>query len=841
MAATTNSPIPCSLSTSASKFTCLVLNKSCLAIVRSEMNTSATRTFSDRGSSPGLSGTDGEAGSYKRRKIDPGPSPLCNDCRLLDLDVEFDTAGQTYQARRGKTRVEQDKLNLAPDGSYFYTGAVVVHQFQNRLSQPSDCPLCTFFRSLRTQPGRHDRYKLLAFPSSESWLFRLDGLQDMDNWDEVEDTIFMTVVPDDASMPLSGHGEHWLEQDVPATGAIYLQRAGDLPRTVDSTALLRARELGADADLGLVELWLRVCQKEHGKACERPNLHEPITRGFRVIDCHSEPLVVEEKDWGETYAALSYVWGTSPEDLEEWPKTVRDAVTVTKELGVRYLWVDRLCINQSDPDEKANLISRMTTIYEEASFTIVAAAGSGASFGLPGVGSTPRKPQPKYVLDSGNTLLSMLPDPRRDILEAEYWKRGWTYQEGVLSNRRIVFTENQVYWECRCMATHESVEMTLFHMTSPDDEDSNTRMADFMLTGIFKGDAFSGGSLSDHDDLLISGDEHQLYYGFPAHREASIRSQLRGIDEHIREYSKRRLGVETDTLPAFQGIMGLYSHNKSIFLIHGMPMWLGDGIGNRTAAEVTFALSVSSWYHRSGQEHQMFVAEPCRRKLHLPSWTWAGWQGTVTWRAPPEHEHSTLMTNLIAARNLSLLWAADICLCNPQQGSFRLRDTHSAENLDKFGPKLLMVRKPLVLKYFNRKEKIEKWGWHRMAGRPGRERQRVNPPDWDYKWSRIAGRLCCTGLSVSMTPEEWTAKHSSGELVSVLMYAAKDPHIEHGSARFLTLRRVNSLHTLKTTTKRWERVGVLYLTIPFLKKCETNEKFLNQIPVQLVDTTIVIQ
>lgn len=54
----------------------------------------------------------------------------------------------------------------------------------------------------------------------------------------------------------------------------------------------------------------------------------------------------------------------------------------------------------------------------------------------------------------------MLRDPRRDILESNYWTRGWTYQEGVLSNRRIVFTDEQVYWECSGMAAHESVDVT---------------------------------------------------------------------------------------------------------------------------------------------------------------------------------------------------------------------------------------------------------------------------------------------------------------------------------------------------------------------------------------------
>jgi len=141
---------------------------------------------------------------------------------------------------------------------------------------------------------------------------------------------------------------------------------------------------------------------------------------------------------------LSYLWGTSGEDGVDWPRTVLDAVAVTRGVGMRYLWVDRLCINQEDDEEKGYLINRMTTVYECADVTIFAAAGSGAGHGLPGVGSTPRKSQPRCALDSGSTLVSSLRDLRKDIIESTHWTRGWTYQERVLSNRRLVFTENQV-------------------------------------------------------------------------------------------------------------------------------------------------------------------------------------------------------------------------------------------------------------------------------------------------------------------------------------------------------------------------------------------------------------
>lgn len=72
------------------------------------------------------------------------------------------------------------------------------------------------------------------------------------------------------------------------------------------------------------------------------------------------------------------------------------------------------------------------------------------------------------------------------------------------------------------MATHESINLPLFLMPSTSDEESELRMADFMLTGIFKGDAYSGGSLSNQNNLVIVEDDaYRLDYGFPIHREAT--------------------------------------------------------------------------------------------------------------------------------------------------------------------------------------------------------------------------------------------------------------------------------------------------------------------------------
>ncbi|KAJ9640275.1 hypothetical protein H2199_005814, partial [Coniosporium tulheliwenetii] len=87
------------------------------------------------------------------------------------------------------------------------------------------------------------------------------------------------------------------------------------------------------------------------------------------------------------YAALSYVWGgvnqlqlirknlkalkqskslSQDSTLAKIPQTIRDAMSVTKALGIRYLWVDALCIVQDDYDSKCVHLQAMASIYAAA-------------------------------------------------------------------------------------------------------------------------------------------------------------------------------------------------------------------------------------------------------------------------------------------------------------------------------------------------------------------------------------------------------------------------------------------------------------------------------------------
>jgi hypothetical protein len=110
----------------------------------------------------------------------------------------------------------------------------------------------------------------------------------------------------------------------------------------------------AAANFDLVRRWLSTCETRHQETCWLKDFHRPTP--LRCIDCYTGRIVKIGKD--KKYVALSYVWGESkknraPEKMKNRtslrylpvPQVIEDAIIVVKELGLRYLWADKFCIN----------------------------------------------------------------------------------------------------------------------------------------------------------------------------------------------------------------------------------------------------------------------------------------------------------------------------------------------------------------------------------------------------------------------------------------------------------------------------------------------------------------
>jgi hypothetical protein len=78
-------------------------------------------------------------------------------------------------------------------------------------------------------------------------------------------------------------------------------------------------------------------------------------------------------------------------DNEEIAMTIRDAMRFTRDMKVRYLWVDALCIVQDDDESKYLQIMHMDAVYRQATLTIVAGDNFDAANGICGLDSRPRE------------------------------------------------------------------------------------------------------------------------------------------------------------------------------------------------------------------------------------------------------------------------------------------------------------------------------------------------------------------------------------------------------------------------------------------------------------------
>ncbi|KAI9743198.1 MAG: hypothetical protein M1818_003042 [Claussenomyces sp. TS43310] len=163
---------------------------------------------------------------------------------------------------------------------------------------------------------------------------------------------------------------------------------------------------------------------------------------------------------GAKYTALSYCWGgrpfinTTTETLEarkeciKWvdpPKTFQQAIIITRKLGVRYIWIDSLCVLQDEIDDWEFESSRMCSVYENSYLTIAASHASDSNGGCfhetKGVGMS-------TFLRIGSSSNFSDAYARWGSDSKALSSRGWALQERLLSPRTIHYTAKELVWEC---------------------------------------------------------------------------------------------------------------------------------------------------------------------------------------------------------------------------------------------------------------------------------------------------------------------------------------------------------------------------------------------------------
>lgn len=144
--------------------------------------------------------------------------------------------------------------------------------------------------------------------------------------------------------------------------------------------------------------------------------------------------------------------------------------------------------------------------------------------------------QPVVAQFENSKVLWIPRDPHTTIATSHWSTRGWTFQEATLSRRRLVFTDDQVYFQCKAMNCFESVDCWLERMHVQN----MTKTYDTMRAGYF-------------------GKNREREFGKLNHPKNSLNETFCRYLSSVEDYTGRILRFDEDSFNAFEGITRHFS------------------------------------------------------------------------------------------------------------------------------------------------------------------------------------------------------------------------------------------------------------------------------------------
>ena len=335
-----------------------------------------------------------------------------------------------------------------------------------------------------------------------------------------------------------------------------------------------------------------------------------------------------------SYITLSHVWGkaqiitTTTSTLaermegiamESLSNTFRDAVEVARQINVRYLWIDSLCIIQNDLADWEKESAKMGSYYSNALFNIAAVSSSDGSGGL-FTSRNPRQIAPcpitvvfpsKDSIRDGKKIEGFLRassgwDPVLQVAGFQrppLWQRAWVLQERLLSTRLLMFSNMQMSWKCRQEEASESVpEGSQRHtdMTSTDE------MLRLVLMGLKK---FPLKAQVIEPEIVVPEREGEEEHTVHAYGTEELIRVYNAWYDLVSLYTKCELTVASDIFPAISGIASCIASATQDRYVAGL--WIRD-------------------IHRGlvWSAPDSTISKPDLRQYRAPSWSWASLRAT---------------------------------------------------------------------------------------------------------------------------------------------------------------------------------------------------------------------
>ncbi|KAH7395183.1 heterokaryon incompatibility protein-domain-containing protein [Phaeosphaeria sp. MPI-PUGE-AT-0046c] len=373
----------------------------------------------------------------------------------------------------------------------------------------------------------------------------------------------------------------------------------------------------------LAQEWLHDCDKSHvGCQVQRQyrlptrlidvgSLHDPV---LRLVETQHETVLSQH------YIALSHPWGdtTSYEafvtlckddssaghDLDRFktsipyddlPKTFKHAVDCTRNLGIRYLWIDSICIVQGNGGDFPEESKRMEDVYSGAYCVVAASRASDQRDGFLGA-----RPQRRFVAMDGQSKIpfyvcQIIDRFNEDVINGSLNQRGWVLQERALARRTIYFTENQTYFECGNGVRCET--LTKMH----------NNMADFLGDPNFPDKAMRVPSRALKIEYFQGLYKQYSRLGFTRWEDRPV--AIAGLEKRLQRAfnTKGRYGIFDD------------GNKDDGSLFHRSLLWRRAWGTDDNNAGIPLEV----------------ITFPPEKDFHVPSWSWMAYKGGIDFTDPP--------------------------------------------------------------------------------------------------------------------------------------------------------------------------------------------------------------
>ncbi|KAK7752392.1 hypothetical protein SLS62_005730 [Diatrype stigma] len=300
------------------------------------------------------------------------------------------------------------------------------------------------------------------------------------------------------------------------------------------------------------------------------------------------------------------------------PKTFRDAFEVISRLGLRYIWIDSLCIYEDAPEDRSAEIAVMNEVYRNG-FLNIAALGAGDDDAGCFFDRDPREVAPTIFGLQCRDAAGAKPEPHIFNLERRWsWRltldseplvrRAWFLQERLLAPRTLMFGRKQVFWECS-----EAISCELH----PDWAVSSDRMA---------ASSSMQSRPQHHFKTLIGG----VYRTPSADPQRQLLLDWYSI---VQDYAGLDLGVPGDKLVAISAIA---KEARAQFARLGAP-----------SSEYLAGI----WKHSLPEGLLWNLRDSGRRpsSYRAPSWSWASVDGRLNIQQTWEGESAVWLASIVDA------------------------------------------------------------------------------------------------------------------------------------------------------------------------------------------------